>query len=282
MATGVSCSVASFSVDEPLAGTAVESVDHWFLLEVNDAWAPKPLDSEALSRPVRARLETWLETPRSRLQFIRRPGRNGRRSRFMVVSSDGLAKQVELEALDDLASLDLDAIQSAPIDSLVLVCVHGRRDRCCAQHGSAVYRSLQSRIESLWQTSHLGGHRFAACVLSLPDGLMHGRLRPEHADDYVSALHAGEVGDLELFRGRTSYDRPTQAAEVFVRRRTGVRKASALQWIETQPDGSTAWIARFREGAREHSVRVVREEMGSVRPVSCGGDPEPVRRFVAG
>jgi hypothetical protein len=282
MATRVSCSVASSSVNEPLAGTAVESVDHWFLLEVNDAWAPKPLDSEALSAPVRARLENWLETPRSRLQFIRRPGRNGRRSRFMVISSDGLAKQVELDALDDLASLDLDAIPSTALDLLVLVCVHGRRDRCCAQYGSAVYRSLQSRIGDLWQTSHLGGHRFAACALSLPDGLMHGRLRPEHADDFVSALHAGEVGDLELFRGRASYDRPTQAAEVFVRQRTGVQGARALEWIDTKPDGNAAWVARFREGPREHSVRVLREEMCSVRPASCGGDPEPVRRFVAG
>jgi hypothetical protein len=283
MASGVpSCSIASSSVDEPLAGTAVESVDHWLLLEVNDAWAPKPLDSEALSGPVRARLEAWLETPRSRLQLIRRPGRNGRRSRFMVVSADGLAKQVELDSLDDLAALDLDAIPSTPLDPLVLVCVHGRRDRCCAQHGSAVYRALQSRIGDLWQTSHLGGHRFAACVLSLPDGLMHGRLRPEHADGFVAALHAGEVGDLDLFRGRTPYDRPTQAAEVFLRQRTGVQKVGALDWVDTTPEGDAAWVVRFREAGQEHTVRVAREEMDGVRPASCGGDPEPVRRFVAG
>jgi hypothetical protein len=32
------CSVASLEANESLAGTAVESVDRWLLLEVTDAW----------------------------------------------------------------------------------------------------------------------------------------------------------------------------------------------------------------------------------------------------
>jgi hypothetical protein len=276
-----SCSLVASSVNEPLVGTAVESVDRWFLLEVNDVWAPKPLATEALPERARARLQEWLETPRTRLQLIRRPGRSGRRSLFMVVSSDGTAQRVELDSLEDLASLDLESVSSEPVDPLVLVCVHGRRDRCCAQYGSAVYRSLQSRIGDLWQTSHLGGHRFAACVLTLPDGLMYGRVRPEHADDFVSALHSDEVADLELFRGRTEYDRPAQAAEIFLRRETGLRVSRGLQWLATDEEGEGSWLVRFRYGDDQHAIRVRREDMGVTRPASCGGDAEPAFRFVS-
>ena len=179
-----------------------------------------------------------------------------------------------------LEALDLDAMPARTSEPIALVCVHGRRDRCCAQHGAAVYRSLQSRLGDVWQTSHLGGHRFAACVLTLPDGLMYGRLRAEHGDAFAAAQYAGEVGDLDLFRGRCSYDRPTQAAEIFLRRRTGERHAGAFEWVETSADGATSWTARFRGPCGEEVVSLRREDTGQVRPASCGGDAEPVMTFL--
>lgn len=273
------CSVASLEAGESLAGTAVESVDRWLLLEVTDTWAPKALRTEALSEAVRERLARWLQTPRTRLQLLRRPGRSGKRPFFAFVSS-GETRQAELDGYEDLLDLDLDTMPAAAAEPMVLVCVHGRRDRCCARHGSAVYRSLQARVGEVWQTSHLGGHRFAACVLSLPDGLMYGRLRAEHGDAFVAAQHAGEVGDLDLFRGRCQYDRPTQAAEIFLRRRTGERAVDAFEWMGTEPDGETLWTAHFRSPDHEHAVQVTREYTGIARPPSCGGDPEPLTRFV--
>jgi hypothetical protein len=276
---GQACSVASFEANESLVGTAVDSVDRWLLLEVTDTWAPKALQSDAIAQAVRDRLAAWLETPRSRLQLIRRPGRSGKRPLFMVVSSEE-ARQAELDRYEDLLDLDLQTMPAAPAEPLLLVCAHGRRDRCCAQHGSAVYRSLQARLGDVWQTSHLGGHRFAACVLSLPDGLMYGRLRAEHADAFVAAHYAREVGDLGLFRGRCTYDRPTQAAEIFLRGRTGEKAVDAIEWIETLPDGELTWRVRFRTASGEQTIRVRREAAGVMRPSSCGGDPEQVTRFL--
>jgi hypothetical protein len=272
------CSVASLAANESLAGTAIDSVDRWLLLEVTDPWAPKALQTEALPEAVRKRLAEWQETPRSRVQLIRRPGRSGKRPLVIVVSKEE-ARQVALERYEDLVDHDLDALPAAPSEPMVLVCVHGRRDRCCAQHGSAVYRALQARMGDIWQTSHLGGHRFAACVLSLPEGLMYGRLRPEHAGTFAASLHAGEVGDLELFRGRCEYDRPTQAAEIFLRRRIGERGVGAIQWLATDANGEMAWTVRFRSASEEHVVQVTLENTGLSSPASCGGEPEPVTRF---
>jgi hypothetical protein len=191
------------------------------------------------------------------------------------------ASTVELDRYEDLLDIDLEALPAETAEPMCLVCVHGRRDRCCALHGSALFRAIQARGVDVWQTSHLGGHRFAACALWLPDGLMYGRLRAEHAERFVSARRAGEIGELGRFRGRCAHDRPTQAAEIFLRRRLGEQFAGSMEWLSTSEEPEMSWEARFRTGSGDEVVRVRLEETGVARPASCGGEPEPVTRFVA-
>jgi hypothetical protein len=278
--SATTCSAASLDVEEPLAGTATESIDRWLLLEVTDAWAPKVLQTEALDETIRAKLSEWSATSRTRLQLVRRPGRTGQRPCLMVASSDGRISRAELDRYEDLLDIELDSLGSGSTGPIVLVCAHGRRDRCCATHGSAVYRALQRSDLEIWQTSHLGGHRFAACVLTLPDGLMFGRLRPHHADPFVEATEARRIFDIDLFRGRCRCDRPTQAAEVFLRRRLHEHAVDAISWLGTRAEGDRTWTATFRAPIGEESVRVRLEELDVRRPESCGAPPEPVTRFV--
>jgi hypothetical protein len=200
-----------------------------------------------------------------------------------MVSSASRRRQVsklDLDRYEDLLDVDLDALPAETATPMCLVCVHGRRDRCCALHGSAVFRAIQARGVDVWQTSHLGGHRFAACALWLPEGLMYGRLRAEHAEDFVAARRAGEIGELDLFRGRCSYDCPTQAADIFLRRRLGEQGANAIQWQATVPESDSTWEARFRSTTGDEAVRVRLEDTGVERPASCGGEPELMTRFV--
>jgi len=279
------CSVASKEAGESLAGTAVESVDRWLLLEVTDPWAPKAIETEAISGQVHGRLNRWLEDlPRSRLQLIRRPGRTGRKVTFLVVSSDRRAvSEVELDRYEDLLDLSLERMveRSTPAtEPICLVCAHGRRDSCCGRHGSAFFRALQGRGLDVWQTSHLGGHRFAACALWLPEGLMYGRLRPEDADAWVSARASGALGELTRFRGRCAYDGPTQAAEILLRSRLGEASDDAVAWLSTTASPDDTWEVQFRLPQRTETVRVRLEQTGASRPTSCGKDPEPVTRFV--
>jgi hypothetical protein len=270
-------------VAEPLTGTATDSIDRWILLELTDPWAPEALDTEALPTSVRARLREWLQEPRSRFQLIRRPGRVGKRRRLMVLSSArdrSEAADLELERYEDLLDLDPATLPMQSAQPIWLVCVHGRRDRCCALHGGAVFRAMHAQGAAVWQSSHLGGHRFAACVLSLPDGFMYGRVRTEHASRLVAAREAGEIGELGLLRGRCAYDKPTQAAEIFLRQRLEMAGIDALQWLETSFEGGSAWRVRFGTSHGEHAVRVKREQTSAMRPPSCGAEPEPVTHFV--
>lgn len=280
------CSEASLQVGESLAGTAVDGVHTWILLEVNDLWAPKAIESTVLEGVPRAQLESWArDNPGTRLQLIRRPGRPSRHPSLRVVDTRTRAlARVELDAYASLADVDFGALlgDGSPMStSMSLVCVHGRRDRCCAEHGSAVFRALSRSGVDVWQTSHLGGHRFAACALWLPDGLMYGRLRGEQTNAFVEAHEAKALGELGRFRGRCAYDRPTQAAEIFIRRRTGDLSIDSLTWHSTQIESDSVWRVRFDRGAEAHTVRVERQPgRGALRPASCGGEPEPVVGFV--
>jgi hypothetical protein len=96
----------------------------------------------------------------------------------------------------------------------------------------------------------------------------------------VAAHRAGEIGQLNLYRGCCAYDHPTQAAEIFLRRRLRERSAEAIQWQATEPESASAWEARFRLESGDEVVRVRLEDTGVERPASCGGEPELVTRFV--
>ena len=91
---------------------------------------------------------------------------------------------------------------------IVLVCTHGRRDACCARLGLPLFDALAPHLppERLWQSSHLGGHRFAPNVLVLPHGIQLGRIPLERAAEVAELLEDGRI-PLDLYRGRTIYRR---------------------------------------------------------------------------
>ena len=69
----------------------------------------------------------------------------------------------------------------------VLICGHGRRDRCCGTLGTrlalelATEEELPARNIRLWRTSHTGGHRFAPTMIVLPEATVWGFVDPAEA-----------------------------------------------------------------------------------------------------
>ena len=76
---------------------------------------------------------------------------------------------------------------------MVLVCTHATRDACCAVRGRPIVRPGPGDTRQVWECTHLGGHRFAGTLLSLPDGACFGRLEPETVVDVVSAHRQGRT-----------------------------------------------------------------------------------------
>jgi hypothetical protein len=65
-----------------------------------------------------------------------------------------------------------------------------------------------------------------------------------------------------------------------LRRRLGEQGADAIEWLGTAAESESAWEVRFRSVAGDEVIRVRLEDTGVARPASCGGEPEPVTRFV--
>lgn len=83
----------------------------------------------------------------------------------------------------------------------LFVCIHGKRDACCAKFGYRLYRDLSdaahstSRDLQVFGSSHLGGDRFAPTLIALPSGHMYGHLDSQDVNPLLEAIEA----DLSYF-----------------------------------------------------------------------------------
>lgn len=244
------------------------------------AWERDVGGGAGLPAAARDAVGSWLaSTPRSRLQFVRRPGRSPSDRLVFVVHAGERSADVRRFELGDIAALaELDLSAGEPVEhSLVLVCGHGSRDRCCALRGTELFTILQGTLgeEELWISSHQGGHRFAPNLLVLPAGLQFGRVPAREALS-VAAQALGSTIELEWYRGRTCYEAAVQAAERAVRRESGLDGVADLV-LEAAEGGAISF--RTRDGGT-CSV-VVGEHAGPVVPASCGAEPEAQPCFVA-
>lgn len=268
----MSCSELSLAAGEQLAGTAT-TARRWLLVESRGGWGRDALRDSGLPAAVAETIDAFA----GKVLLIRRPDR---RRGVTVVHAEateegGWARLLELDALADLPGADLAAgiLLDQPI---VLVCVHGRRDACCARLGVPLYEALGTHLPpaSLWQSSHLGGHRFAPNVLIVPFGIQLGRVPVDEVQAVAAAVGAGRI-PLERYRGRTLYAAPVQAAEVAVRRTLGLDLIGDLRLL-SHTDG----VVRFATGGGEVAVSVA-EATGPTVPASCGEEPEPTLTWSA-
>jgi hypothetical protein len=276
------CSTRSASAAEPLAATAVTDA-RWLLLEQPGPWAPKvPLGSD-LDDEVAAALAQRCEALGIRVGLLRRTtARAGAGPRACFLASTARDHPfLERHTLPHAAAvldLDLQALAAGrPADPaaqwdgpLYAVCTHGERDPCCARLGRALHRALSAaRPEATWQTSHLGGHRFAPTMLHLPSGISLGRVPPARARDVADALEARRI-PLDLLRGRVGDPWPVQAADCLVRRRTGLDGFDDVEILETDGD-----VVTLRAGGEVLRATVGRRTLPQARPSSCGKPDEP-------
>jgi hypothetical protein len=178
----------------------------------------------------------------------------------------------------ELLDLNLPAIasqdaryDSARLDEPIFVtCTNGLRDQCCALHGAATYEALAADFPGIvWESTHHGGHRFAANFLHLPYGISYGRLRPASAPEVLEMALEGRIAFYH-YRGRTIYAEPVQAAEVLLRRGLGIEGVDALSLLQTEDLGGGLWRVQFTGAEQAYEVVLQRAEAGAQVHLSCG------------
>ena len=256
------------------------------LVEQKGAWGAKALTESGLDPEIGRELERRAKEHGLKALLVKPPGRDPSRGRsvFLASSVPGSEALEELVLRDpaDLLELDLAPLAAGRLTGvgrpslgpLYLVCTNGKRDACCARLGGAVARRLAAaRPGRVWECSHLGGHRFAANVVCLPDGLVYGRVPPERVDELLESNEEGRVV-LDLLRGRSALSPAAQAAEHFLR---GDGRLAPGERIALAGLADGAVVLETADG-RRHSVELAVTE-GPVRPASCGAKAEPSERF---
>jgi hypothetical protein len=281
------CAEVARADAEPLAATA-SRVERWLLVEYHGVWAHDAVAGSALSVEVKAWLKSLAnDVPHSRLLFVRRRDRaagDGLRA-FAIRSGEQerWMRSLSFESYEELVGVDL-AEAGEPIDHpLFLVCTHGKHDPCCAKFGRPLYDALREQVDTdwLWQSTHVGGDRFAGNLVSLPDGLYFGRVEPGDAWTVVDEALARRV-HLPLYRGRSCYPFPVQAAEIAVREHAGLTEVDAVRHVATTRVGGDRWTIAFATAGGEAYDVDVRRVEGPLTHLTCKS-PElrHPRHFVA-
>src|SRR5208282_2115670 len=96
--------------------------------------------------------------------------------------------------LEGLAAGNPPGVGAPTGGPVFLVCTHGRRSVCCARFGAPLAQALAARHPGqVWETTHVGGHRFAANLVILPYGLYYGPVGVAAATAAISAYARGTV-----------------------------------------------------------------------------------------
>ncbi len=260
------CADASARAGIDLGGTATETA-RWLVVEHRGAWGRDAVEDTVLLDPVRETLAAFPGRP----LLVRRPDRREPGTTVFAAEATeagGRLTRCELGRMDELVA-GVPAGEAVP-GLLLLVCTHGRRDACCARLGVPVFEALAPYVDDarLWQSSHQGGHRFAANVLVLPWGVQLGRVAPDDAGRVVETLGGGKI-PLDHYRGRSLYAAAVQAAEVFVRTELGIDAVGGLELVAVDGDRVT-----FAHAGGE-ATATVEEGVGPLVPASCGAEREP-------
>lgn len=264
------CADLSRADGEPLAATA-SRVDRWLAVEYRGVWAHDALAGSVLTDAVKERLRAFAARRRSRVLFVRRRERRAEAgiAVFAARSAErgSVLRRFELDAYGRLLQLRL-ADGEALDRPLFLVCTHGKHDPCCARYGRPLYEALREQVEPgwAWQSTHVGGDRFAGNVVVLPHGLYYGRVEPGEAAELVEATLAGRIL-LERYRGRSCHPFPVQAAERAVREATGLLGIDDLRLAGTWP-GTVPGQVRFDAGGELWEVAVERRA-GPLTHLTC-------------
>lgn len=273
------CRDESLAIGEPHFGTA-STVRRWILVERDGPWGSNAVQDNRFPDDIRARLKAMGKATGARVLMIRRVGRPTQKGIRVMFAYTGRAhawlEELRLDSVEALFSRDLTPLRRGasvggdPVRDLRwFVCTHGKHDPCCAKYGRPVAQALDARWpDETWETSHIGGDRFAGNVLILPLGIYYGRVERENAVDLIERLRAGSLS-LSHFRGRSCYPFDVQAAEWWVRQHLAHDALDGLTLADHRLIDPARSLTTFRLEDGRTVEAEIEERAGPLRQLTC-------------
>jgi hypothetical protein len=266
------------------------------LIEVPGPWGAAGLAATRLPVEVSRPLAQVLDAAGVRAQLIRRPGRHAARRNPLAITEEGYAwaladpevgvvrwgrwhDPAELTAVDLAERLDPAIHAITGPQRLALVCTHAKHDVCCAVRGRPVLSAVASSLDrDPWETSHLGGDRFAANLLLLPEGEVFGSLDEQSAVEVARRLDAGRL-TLSSYRGRIGRSPLEQAAVHLAAVRLDDDRLGAVRVSGMPRQEGDLWAVPLVHDGHGYVIRLA-ESWSEPELLTCSAlVAKPARRF---
>lgn len=278
------CARRSEAAAEPLAGTA-STIRRWLLVEHPGPWGRDGLLDARLPDGLGERLRELERRAGARVLLVRRPSRSSGAATTCIAvdTADGWIGRATLAAIEEVPELhpaDRGAFPETAGSPVAVVCTHGRRDACCAERGRPLAAATAARFpDAVWESTHVGGDRFAGNLVIFPEGLVFGRVAPARGADVIEAYTRGSIA-LDEYRGRTSEPMPVQAAEAAVRTRLGIDGIDDVRPASYERDGARATVT-LRLPSGQARVELERKELAPMRLTCAAADEQRPSTWVA-
>lgn len=161
-----------------------------------------------------------------KILFIKHASNPINQSKIFAFKYDGKIEEVSftLPNTNQIINLDLanwfnqaTKSETQKRRNRIFVCTNGKRDKCCAKYGLPIYNQLQKSTNwDVWQCSHIGGHRMAPTLITLPDMVFYGNIHLSKLEDFKSHLLQNKIY-LKGLRGRAHLPKIYQATEYHLR-----------------------------------------------------------------
>lgn len=234
--TNFFCSDLTRQSQTALGGTGLP-YENYVLVECPPPWTSYDLESQSIPDNLRAIGEEIYQKPitwKYRILLIYNPAyRQSDRTRVLVFRKPNgfwngyVGKEFFVSDIKEVAPLARECFADEPWEPEssniqtreILVCTHGQNDRCCARYGNPLYREALKIVSDLsldrvriWQTSHIGGHRFAPTAIDFPDGRYYGQISSSSLQTILT--RSGSIQDLHsAYRGWGILPKPVQVLE---------------------------------------------------------------------
>ena len=279
------CADSARERGDAMTGTAL-NVRRFLLIEHPGPWAFDAIESSGIDSGILGQILAATRDAGARTLLIRRHGRVEATPERAWAVADIESGRIQWGSWSDDADLlaARDAL-GAPAagwsdEPVMLVCTHGRHDTCCAIRGRPVVAALAARHgDRVWECSHVGGDRFAASVVVLPDGTYYGGLDDTDAGDVLDRHLAGTVTPSRL-RGSSMLSTVAQAAAVAVHERFGPGGPRDIHAESIETIDHAAWrVELWCEGVLPARVVVaVEARRASPAALTCRAQQETSAR----
>jgi len=266
------CQKITETIEEPIAGTAPRAKHYIFMSWPKSRWGYDALDAKGLPNELKDWLNQQNQTyGKTAFRLIHQKTRKTAHVRIFLLPGGIHYAEVPLSELMDVLTAHFQGnpppkyLQPPLTSPVVFICTNGRHDKCCAKFGQRIFKQTRQTVSTresqidVWESTHLGGHRFAATSMVFPVGHAYGRLYAEDISPWLECLEQKKVY-APAFRGNTNLELLEQTAEAYIQQ-YGYRKKwdSQIELSKVQEISETQ--VRFK-------AKVIQKNAKKVKPIT--------------